>query len=148
MTRGRDIFWGFYAAIFPLFFSMATLVWEQKTDFLYYRGGSIWLILSSRLLLWGSMGAGLVLLAWRFSGKTLETSRLPLAGLVFGCLFCVIAVLLIFLPFLRLGIAYTWGIAAFSHGRTFLLTGFYIVLLFLHGRGRVSVTKEDLREEE
>ena len=95
MTRGRDVFWGIYAAATPFlvihcFGSLEKMLGEYASrtyDSLTAFFGQAFLALL--------LGVVLAVLAVRFLSKPVETSRVPLIGVCIGLLYCVLLMLVL-----------------------------------------------------
>lgn len=147
MTRGKDVFWGIYAAVLPIIFGLgipAAERWMQWYVSRTFRIIPMLLLGIGGMLLFGIL---LGILAVRFLSKPMETSNVPWYGLLIGFLFgavCFVAMMLNYL-----GIPIQFGLRMLVNGgtRLYLLLGFYGVVCVAYRRTRRFVTKEELRGE-
>lgn len=143
MTRGRDIFWGVYAAVIPWFSVLVLGRVEKYLEKMYYRGFSFVVLYLLFALLFLVLGTALAVLAVRFCSRPTETSRVPLIGLVIGW---ASSILIIVVFFCFLG-SYLGGLLlVYGSRRDFLYAGFYTVLLIWYWKTHTFVSKEELQK--
>ena len=151
MTRGRDVFWGIYAAVTPFlaihcFGSLEKMLGEYASrtyDSLTAFFGQAFLALL--------LGVVLAVLAVRFFSKPIETSRVPLIGLCIGLLYCVLLMLVLPLEwFVGAEIpvwVYQFAYYTYRSLRYVTVTGFYIVTLIVYWKTHTFLPKEELQKE-
>lgn len=149
MTRGRDIFWGLYAAVMPILFlnfgayaegrikAYVSRTYDSVTG-LYFSFGFA--------LLFGIL---LAVMAVHFLSKPQETSRLPLIGLVIGLAYCVVGMLYWVLGILEFDTVWIIKIAPYVNRnlRVISFIGFYAVLLIVYCKTHIFVSREELQKE-
>lgn len=144
MTRGRDIFWGLYAAIIPWFSVLVLGRMERYLEKLYYRSFSFFVLYLLFALLFILLGAVLAVLAARFCSRPAETSRVPMVGLVIGWVSSIL-IIVVFLGFLH---SYLGGLLLrYGSRRDFLFAGFYTVVLLWYWKTHTFLSKEELQKE-
>lgn len=144
MTRGRDIFWGLYAAIIPWFSVLVLGRMERYLEKLYYRSFSFFVLYLLFALLFILLGAVLAVLAARFCSRPAETSRVPMVGLVIGWVSSIL-IIVVFLGFLH---SYLGGLLMrYGSRRDFLFAGFYTVVLLWYWKTHTFLSKEELQKE-
>ena len=150
MTRRKDIFWGIYAAVMPYLFIHGTayITWilNEYRSRTYDVAGPMMGIFAMAIL----MGIVLAFLGMHYLSKPMETSRIPLIGLVVGALYLVFSSL--YWPFLFLGginveILYKLLPARGGETQIHIFLGFYVFLLIFYLKTHTFVSKEELMKE-
>ena len=150
MTRGRDVFWGIYAAVTPFLLSHVFGNLEKMLGEHASRTFDSITAFFGKALLALLFGVILAVLAARFLSKPTETSRVPLIGLCVGMAYCVLLVLVIVFWMTGLGTpaaVYQFAYYAFRSLRFISVTGFYIVTLIIYWKTHTFVSKEELQKE-
>ncbi|MBQ9091344.1 MAG: hypothetical protein IJY52_03630 [Anaerotignum sp.] len=151
MTRGRDVFWGIYAAVVPFFVIHMFGKWERMMEQYLSRTYDTRTALFGMILLALLYGIMLAVVAVRFLSKPVETSRIPLIGLGIGAVYCVFLVLVVFVEY-WMGVqipTFIFQLTYYTHWslRFVSVTAFYIVILVMYMKMHTFVPKEDLRKE-
>ncbi|MGN0133916.1 MAG: hypothetical protein ACI4AO_04255 [Anaerotignum sp.] len=148
MTRGKDIFWGAYAALLPILFSVlgtrAERMVKQYVSRTFDTRAAFYFSFAMALLLGISLGIAAV----RFLSKPTETSRLPFWGLCIGLGYCVFSMMYWPLSFMGIDAAFILKISPIAYGstKTVMFMGFYCVLLIAYLKTYTFVTKEELQK--
>ena len=150
MVRKKDILWGVYAALLPwiviALFGKAESLLEQyiaKT----FDSGTAFLGVTMIAVFYGIM---LAVLAAHFLSKPVEISKIPLVGLCFGLIYCVI--LCMYWPlgmFISRDALYRFYMIVgegYRTARTITVLGFYVVLAIIYKKTRTYIPKEKLKE--
>lgn len=147
MTRRKDIFWGLYAALVPYIFIHGTayITWilNEYRSRTYDAAGPMMGLFTMAIL----MGIVLAFLGMHYLSKPMETSRIPLIGLIIGIIYLVLASL--YWPFLFFGginaeILYKLLPARGGETQIYIFLGFYIFLMIFYLKTHTFVTKEEL----
>lgn len=151
MTRGRDVFWGIYAAVVPFLVIHMFGKWEQMLNQYISRTYDSRVALPGLMLLALLYGIMLAVLAARFLSRPAETSRAPLIGLCIGVVYCVLLMLVLpmewFMGIQIPAFLYQFAYYAYRSVRNITVAGFYIVTLIVYWKTHTFVPKEELQKE-
>lgn len=147
MTKGKDIFWGIYAAIIPYVFIKGsvyiTWILNEYSLRTYDAAGPMIGIFAMAIL----MGIILASLAMHYLSKPIETSKAPKIGLIIGFLYCIAAVLywpVLFISGVNLEFLFKLLLAKGGEMQIHIFLGFYIFLLVYYLKKHTFVTKDQL----
>lgn len=149
MTKGKDVFWGIYAAIIPYVFikGSAYITWilNEYRSRTFDSAGPMMGIFAMAIL----MGIILASLAMHYLSKPIETSKLPKVGLIIGAVYCIAGAL--YWPVLFIGgtnfeILFKLLPARGGETQIHIFLGFYIFLLVYYLKNHTFVPKEELKK--
>lgn len=150
MTRGRDVFWGIYAAVTPFLVLHMFGKWERMLEQYMAR------TYDSRTAMYGMIflallyGVMLAVLAARFLSRPMETSRIPLIGFGVGVVYCAILVLVFLVEWAGVQMpTFLFQFTFFTNRsvRFVTVTGFYVVAFIRYLKMYTFVPKEELQKE-
>lgn len=147
MTRGKDVFWGIYAAVLPILFNVtvpAAERWMQYYVSRTFRFIPMLLLGIGSKLLFGILPG---ILAVRFLSKPMETSNVPWYGLLIGFLFTAACFAAMVLFYFGITIQFCMRMLVTTGMRLSALPGYYGVLCLVYRRTRTFVTKAELQGE-
>lgn len=147
MTKGKDIFWGIYAAIIPYVFikGSAYITWilNEYRSRTYDSAGPMMGIFAMAIL----KGIILASLAMHYLSRPIETSKAPKIGLIIGLVYCITAALYWPIFFISgIGVEALLTLFPLRGGETqiHIFLGFYVFLLVFYLKNHTYVTKEEL----
>lgn len=147
MTKGKDVFWGIYAAIIPYVFikGSAYITWilNEYRSRTFDSAGPMMGIFAMAIL----MGIILASLAMHYLSKPIETSKAPKIGLIIGLVYCVVSSLYVPVFFISsMGFEILWNLYPTRGGETQLhiFLGFYVFLFVFYIKNHTFVKKEEL----
>lgn len=147
MTKGKDVFWGIYAAIIPYVFikGSAYITWilNEYRSRTYDAAGPMMGIFAMAVL----MGIILASLAMHYLSRPIETSKAPKIGLIIGFVYCIGTALYWPILFIGgIGVEFLLSLFPIRGGETQLhiFLGFYIFLLVYYLKNHTFMTKDEL----
>ena len=150
MIRGRDVFWGIYAAVTPfLVIHVFGKLEKMLGDYASRTFDSVTAFLGQSFLAL-LFGVALAVLAARFLSKPVETSKVPLIGLCIGLVYCVFLVLVVVSWMMGMETpptVYQFTYYAFRGVRFITETGFYLVMSVVYWKTHTFLPKEELQKE-
>ncbi|MBQ3567920.1 MAG: hypothetical protein IJA25_03205 [Anaerotignum sp.] len=148
MTRGRDVFWGILAAVLPLVSIMVYGNIERRLEQYAAHTFNQIAVYPVFALMFVLMGVALFALAVRFGSKPVETSRVPLIGLVAGWVISMGILIFFFLPyFLEASLKISGYLWTYGSREDFLFAGYYTALLVWYWKTHTFLSKEELQKK-